>query len=66
MDIPNNLEIVMKLCIIYHCVTSNDGSGTLKHKSKDIHIILKLYIKKLLILSIRGEVYFNKSSIKRI
>ena len=27
MDIPNNLEIVMKLCIIYHRVTSNDGSG---------------------------------------
>ena len=34
MDIPNNLEIVMKLCIIYHRVTSNDGSGTLKHKAK--------------------------------
>ena len=47
MDIPNNLEIVMKLCIIYHCVTRNDGSGTLKHKPKDIHIILKLYIKKI-------------------
>ena len=47
MDIPNNLEIVMKLCIIYHCVTSNDGSGTLKHKPKDIHITLKLYIKKI-------------------
>ena len=34
MDIPNNLEIVMKLCIIYHSVTSNDESGTLKHKAE--------------------------------